>query len=117
MLTIKRGDTFAFYITLTDEAKEPLNVSSDDFRSQVRDVEDNLVAELKVEDTKIEGRYKLYAEETSSWAVTTKDPNSVLLMDIELTIDGFIRSSDTIRIRVIKDVTRDEEYSYGNTRD
>lgn len=107
MLTIKRGDTFAFYANITDEFGEPLLVSVDKLKSQVRDTNYKLIAELVIATTEVGGRYLFTAAETNTWP---SEPGSgkVLLMDIEINNGGQINSSRTIEINVVKDVTANE---------
>ena len=102
MLTIKRGDTFAFYANITDEAGAALITDTMYLRSQVRDTKNKLIAELVIAPTDIGGRYLFTAAETNTW------PVSKLLMDIEINNDGQISSSQTVEISVLKDVTSNE---------
>lgn len=104
MLKIKRGDTFAFYADIKDNDGSPLVTNIGNIRSQIRDTSYQLVTELKVTATGTNGRYLFKADSTDTWPNYTWGENT-LLMDIELSIDGSISSSDTVEIKVIKDVT------------
>ncbi|NMB42825.1 MAG: hypothetical protein GX995_01670 [Clostridiales bacterium] len=102
MLTIKRGDTFAFYANITDETGAALVTDTTNLKSQVRDTKYNLISELVIAPTETPGRYLFTSAETDSW------PTTKLLMDIQINKGGQISSSQTVEISVIKDVTRDE---------
>lgn len=108
MLSMKRGDSFAFYINVADEGNNPLDLDSTDIRSQIRNGLEELVEELSVEKTDEVGKYKLFAASTEEWPVSDNNLENNLFMDIEMTVEGHIRSSETVRIKVEKDVTRYE---------
>ena len=97
----KRGDTFALTAALKDEAQQPLTIDVANLKSQVRDGSGVMVAELIITTTETVGTYLLVAESTTAWPA-----NTTIYMDIQLNIDGQIRSSETIEISVIKDVTQ-----------
>lgn len=104
MLTIKRGDTFAFYANITDETGAPLVTDAINLKSQVRDTNYNLISELTVAQTDIAGRYLFTADTTADWPAAP-GIGKTLLMDIEINNGGKISSSRTVEIRVVKDVT------------
>lgn len=104
MIRIKRGDTFAFYADITSEDGTPLITDVDNLKSQVRDTDYNLISELTVAQTDIEGRYLFTADTTADWS-SAPGSGRTLLMDIEINIGGQISSSRTVKINVVKDVT------------
>lgn len=102
---LKRGDTFAMYINLTDSSGEeeiPLIVSVENIKCQVRTEYDKLVQTLDVEETETPGKYIIKSDDTQNW------PIGDLLSDIQITINNITSSSDTFIIPLVKDVTRDE---------
>jgi len=107
MITIKRGDTFAFYANITDDLGQPLITNVANLKSQIRDRNYVLVETLTIATTEIEGQYLFTAPNTDDWLVIGYDSRD-LIMDIEINIEGVITSSETIGIRVTKDVTVDE---------
>lgn len=101
-ITIKRGDTFALGVRLKDETGQPLILTVDKLKSQIRDSSDNLIADLVITiNPSAEGLYTFTASDTSTWT-----PNTTLYLDVEMNIDGQIRSSQTVQIYVDKDITR-----------
>lgn len=102
MLTIKRGDTFAFFANITNEAGAALVTDITNLKSQVRDIKDVLITELVIAPTETPGRYLFTSTDTSDWPITK------LLMDIQINEGGQISSSQTVEISVTKDVTRNE---------
>jgi hypothetical protein len=107
MIEIKRGDTFAFYANITDELGDPLVTDVANIASQIRDTLYNLVAELTVATTETPGRYLFTAPSTDAWPAESRGW-ATLYMDIQLNVGGQVSSSDTIEIRVMKDVTYNE---------
>ena len=107
MFELKRGDTFGFNIKLSSDDGAPLELQLGDIRRQLRTMSDALIVELAVAHMGIDGGYYLSAPSTEDWPIT-ESGSPALIMDIEFTIDGRIRSSETMKIRVRKDVTRDE---------
>lgn len=102
----KRGDTFAFYAKLKDKnTGEPVIVSADKIKSQVRNNNGILYANLIVlENEGQPGTYlfRANAEITKDWP-----PSSTLYIDIEITNEELVYSSETFSVEVEKDVTRD----------
>lgn len=99
-ISFKRGDTFAFYANITIDGTTPLVTSVANIRSQVRTTTNALIDELVVTTTATQGEYLLTAGATDTWGVGVHN------LDIEITIDGVISSSDTILVEVLKDVTK-----------
>ena len=107
MISVKRGDTFAFLAEIKDESGQPLITDVANLRSQIRDTSYQLVCELTVEATETPGTYLFKAPSTEDWPTNVWGKNT-LLMDIELNVEGQVNSSETVKIEVIKDVTFDE---------
>jgi hypothetical protein len=98
---IKRGDSLGFYAVLTDESGLPVPGIAANLKSQVRDNQDVLVADLTItEDATIPGKYLLQCSDTSNWPVGT------MLLDIQWSNNGIVTSTDTIQLPVQKDVTK-----------
>jgi len=55
MISIKKGDTFAFYANITDELGAPLITDVANLKSQIRDKKYVLVEQLAISTTGIEG--------------------------------------------------------------
>lgn len=107
MLEIKRGDTFAFYANMTDGTGAALVTDVANISSQVRDTLYKLIAELTVATTETPGRYLFTAPPTDDWPAEIRGW-ATLYMDIQLNIGGQVSSSETVEIRVKKDVTYNE---------
>ena len=102
-LTLKRGDTLSVIVARKDEDGNPLTGQAEKLRSQIRTTTDKLVAEFTISETSTAGEYLF--EVPSS--VTQDFPLLTLSFDVEFKdLDGYTKSSDTMFIIVIKDVTR-----------
>lgn len=103
----KRGDTFAFYAKLKDKnTGEPVNVEAEKIKSQVRNSNGILYAELEVTshpDIEQLGTYLFKANSS----ITKEWPSSTLYIDIEITDNDITYSSETFSVSIIKDVTAD----------
>jgi hypothetical protein len=103
-ITHKRGDTFEVIVDFTLNGQVQ-NLTGWTIRSQIRDGNKNLLKELdivRINDS--QGRFSLNATdvETRQW------PPATFQCDIEF-IDpfGFVVSSDTFNVNVVRDITRD----------
>jgi hypothetical protein len=97
----KRGDTFVLVCTYkTDNVPTPIFGKT--IVSQIRNSAGNLIANLDVEaDDEDPAKFTLTPDtDTAEW------PLGVLLCDIEITGDDIVRSTQTIEIPVVKDITR-----------
>lgn len=106
MFQLKRGDTFAFIMKLRDENGAPLVMDVANMKSQIRTTSDSLITDLTIvaqEDAP--GHYYVSAEDTNDWPLTGSG-TAPLVMDVEFDLGGIIRSSETVKIQVRKDVTR-----------
>lgn len=98
---IKRGDTFAFFMTLADEEGNPIIPES--IRCHLRDKQYRMVAEATITETDTSGKYLFEWGSTENW------PIGSLLFDIEITdVTGGIISTDTMELTVERDVTYGE---------
>jgi len=96
----KRGDTFILVCVYKVDG-EPAPIDGLTIASQIRQANGSLVANMMVEPDEDEGKFLLTPDtETDTW------PLDVLQCDIEITDDGFVRSSETVYIPVVKDITR-----------
>ena len=97
----KRGDTFILVCVYKVDGV-PTSIDNLTIASQIRQANNTLVATLAVEPDIVEtGKFLLTPDtETDTW------PLDVLQCDIEITDDGFVRSSETVYIPVVKDITR-----------
>ena len=103
-ITHKRGDTFEIIVDFTLNG-DPQDIADWQIRSQIRDGNKNLLKELDINPIDLTlGQFSLNATaaETRDWTP------AVYQCDIEF-IDntGFVVSSSTFNITVIRDVTRD----------
>ena len=97
MISFKRGDTFERTVTLRDENRDPVTV--DEIKCQVRDIDLVLIEELSVVETATSGTYTLSSANTETY------PIGPLQMDIEIVLNGIKKSSNTISIEVVQDIT------------
>jgi hypothetical protein len=97
----KRGDTFLLSCVYKVDG-DPAPIDNLTITSQVRQANGALVTDLVAEEVIGEvGQFLLTPDtETDTW------PLDVLQCDIEITDDGFVRSSETVYIPVVKDITR-----------
>lgn len=78
-----RGDYFTIMCSITDADNNPLTVDVSAMRSQVRDEDGNLLAELRVKKLPDAGKYELFSPvDTSQW------PLGKAFTDIEINING-----------------------------
>jgi len=101
LMVIKRGDTFSFTATMTDSTGVPIENQVENFKSEIRDVNNVLITELLVEETAILGTYSFTATTTEDWI-----PLTDVYMDIQYTLDGNVNSSETMSISVLQDITQ-----------
>ena len=98
--TIKAGDTFGLLATINNEENNLVIGESANLKSQVRTSDDELIAELTVRETD-DGTYLFEFEDTSLWPIT------ILYLDIQYSKDGVVTSSNTLSVKVLKDVTKE----------
>ena len=100
-IRFKRGDTFSLSCTYKVDGV-PTSVSSIDIDSQIRDNRGSLVQNLTVTKLVNTGEFTLIATatETAEW------PVSVLRCDVQFSQGGLVRSTQTIDISVLEDITR-----------
>jgi len=102
--TFKRGDTFRLACTHKVDGS-PASVSALTIRSQIRTDTDVLVtaltADLLPQDTN-PGQFVLRPSPSD---LTTGWPTGIHNLDIELTLNGVVRSSETVQLPVAKDIT------------
>lgn len=95
----KRGDTFIVNCTRTDT-----DITDWTITSQIRDYEDVLIVDCDVTITDAaEGQYTVRVDDTTEWPVGS------LLWDIQcIDTANIVKSTDTVKIRVVADITRAE---------
>lgn len=100
MINIKRGDTFLVTCQAVIDGV-PVDLTGWSIRSHVRDRKDALLGDLQVTITDAaQGSYSLRHDDTTAW------PAGQNYCDIEYTTDaGQVISTDTIEVRVAKDIT------------
>lgn len=96
---LKKGDTFSFYVDLVNANGQPLVLTIDKIKSQVRRQNLALVDELVIETTPTSGRYFIKSNDTSAY------PEGSLYTDIKINDNGIILSTETVEINVIRSVT------------
>jgi hypothetical protein len=97
----KRGDTFRLVCTYKVDG-QPAAILGKTIASQIRRSNGTLVANMAVEPDDEEPAVFVLTPDTN----TATWPLDVLLCDIEITEEGFIKSSETIKIPVVGDITR-----------
>lgn len=106
-ITHKRGDTFDQTIVLPDSIADGEMVGWTG-TSQLRTARGALVADLAVSwpDDPVRRNVRLFFADTTGWQLS--DPHALHVMDVEFvrTSDGYVRSTDTMTVAVIEDVTR-----------
>lgn len=100
IMTYKRGDELAFYANLTTDGTAPLVTSVDNIRCEIRTSSGKLVKEMSITATQNAGEYLFDAGDTNNWEIAKYE------MDIEINFNGKPKSSDTIIIDLVKDITR-----------
>ena len=99
----KRGARFEIEVELIDTAGSALVVDPLDMSVQIRDSQDNLIADLDIEDVvpAEDGVYIISTDDdTSDW------PLEQLKTDIKMELNGYDYYSETITIQIIKQETR-----------
>lgn len=104
MITVKKGDTLSFIVKRDNEAGEPMTGDAAKLKSQIRTKKDELIANFTITETDVLGEYLFVVPA----AITNTLIPGIYLFDIEYTDDDIVKSSDTMEIQVIKDVTRDD---------
>lgn len=101
----KRGDTFLFIAVLRETKTGPvIDLTDWTIASMVRDADDVLVDQVTVTVTDAaNGAYSLRVDDTTAWPVGTT------YWDIQYTdADSIIRSTETIALQIIEDITYPE---------
>lgn len=96
----KRGDTFILNLQLSNELDQPMVYTLSEMKSQIRKKNNSLVSTATIQLTGEEGVYNISVSDTSHW------PIEELYMDVKVTHNNIIFSTETIIIPVIKDVTQ-----------
>jgi hypothetical protein len=105
MIRLKRGDTFSLTATiLGDGAPIVGGIASWGIKSQVRTSGGALIDELIT--TITSPTACTYTLKESAAGVTATWPVGLLEMDIQYTVNGEVISTETIQIKLKKDVTR-----------
>lgn len=97
-LSIKKGDTFNFKISLKDENQQPLNLLVTDVQSQVRQKNGILVQDLNIELIQA-GEFKIFSQNTSTY------PVGILEIDVRVKQGAESFATETILLKVEKSVT------------
>lgn len=103
IVTQKRGDSFLVNATYFADGTNATDLTEYTITSQVRDMQGELISDILVtkagsQSTTGKGNFTLSAD-TSDWPVST------LVWDIQYQIDSTIQSTETIKIKVVQDVT------------
>lgn len=100
-ITWKRGDTFEAECTYKDDDGVAVDLDGITITSQFRLPRGVLISEADVEiaSPTTSGVFRVVVEDTADW------PTGILEWDIEYS-GGFVISTDTILINVVRDVTR-----------
>lgn len=101
IITFKRGSTFEAELELVTEDCTPVDIRAEFMTAQINDGDDNLISELTIVETIVPGTYLLSTtDDTSDWPLET------IYIDIRAILDDKIRYSNTLAIKVTKQVTR-----------
>ena len=106
---IKRGDTFAIVCTYKQEG-QPVDVTPFFIRAQVRDLRNQLIAELAVAKLPIDTGPTGPDDNTGKFTLSAGNIDWLpgqYQCDIEFSNGGNVRSTDTFFIPVVADVTYD----------
>jgi hypothetical protein len=97
----KRGDTFTLACTYKVD-DQPATTLGKTITSQIRKVNGVLISQMTVTvDNVDDSKFTLTpVVSTTTW------PIDVLLCDIQIVDNGFVRSSETLKIPVVEDITR-----------
>lgn len=101
-MEFKRGDTMEFRGVVT-YLGAPFAGQTANIRASLRTLADALLANFTITETLTPGTYLFSIPHTT----TAGFPVGVAEMDVECTVGGKRSSSVTMRINIIKDVTRD----------
>ncbi len=100
LTTIKPGETFAIPAQIETDDGTPITGAADKFKCQIRTSLDKLIAEVQITETDVPGQYIFKVENTENWPVGT------LLTDILYNDGEKIQISETLKIIVVKEVTK-----------
>ena len=100
-INFKRGDTFTLTCTYKVNGVAT-SVADIDIDSQIRNQRDALIADLTVTKLSGTGQFTLVATATQ----TAMWPVNVLRCDIQFSQGGMVRSTQTIDISVLEDITQ-----------
>ena len=98
-VSIKQGDALVLQIQFSNDDGSPADLAAAAVTSQVRDGQNNLVAQLPVVAAATQGTFGVTEANTSGW------PLGMLRCDLKLVVGGLAVHSDTFAIRVRPGVT------------
>lgn len=101
---LKRGDTFSLGCRKKDSDGTPENLTAVTIAAQVRDSSDTLLGTAvcaKANQTTNPGEFSVTVDKsvTAGWDL------GKAFIDVELSVGGAATSSDTMRFKVVKDIT------------
>lgn len=99
-MTLKQGDTFAFFLDLKTPEGLPIVVPVESMKCQARDEAYSLLEELIVSETDEPGTYLFQTISTMDW------PIGRVRYDVKININGRVITTETTTLEVIKEVTR-----------
>lgn len=100
LATIKPGETFIVNAQVETVDGSLVIGAADKFKCQIRDSFDELIADVQITEV-APGQYLFKVEDTAQW------PVKILLTDILYRDEEGARTSETLKIKVIKGVTKD----------
>lgn len=100
LTTIKPGETFAIPAQIETDDGTPITGAADKFKCQIRNTLNKLIADVEISETDEPGQYIFKVANTENWPVGT------LLTDILYNDGGKIQISETLKIIVVKEVTK-----------
>lgn len=105
MITIKRGDTLSFIVKRSNESGDPLTGDANKLSAQLRTSKDELIANFTITETDTLGEYLFLIPAT----ITNTFPIGILGYDIQFADVDLVNTTETMFVKVVRDVTRDGE--------
>lgn len=103
MITVKRGDTFKLNAAVTADGAA-VNITGWTITSQIRTGGGRLINTLTC--AIVSGAAGTYTITESAAGVTATWPLEQLEMDIQYSASGTVISTETVKVDVVKDITR-----------
>ncbi len=103
MLQCKRGDSIEIIARRLDSEGNPQTGEATYLRSELRTKKGDLLGEFTISETTTPGDYLLEMEPI----LTATFPLTVLELDIKYKKDEIVKSSETVQISIVKEITQE----------